>query len=64
MIIVPLLGPETGVVLTISIVPSGSESPISVKSPPTVELSSVVELMSLSTTGKSLTGITVTLIVA
>ena len=57
-----MLGPETGVVLTTRVVPSGSESPASVKSPPTVELSSVVAFTSLSTTGESLTGITVIVI--
>ena len=55
----PLLGPLTGVVVTTNSVPSGSESPASVKSPPTVGVSSAVVLTSLSTIGASLTAFTV-----
>ena len=59
MTIVPLVGPDTGVVVTTNGVPSGSMSPASVKSPPTVGFSSDVVLVSLSTIGASLTGVTV-----
>ena len=59
MTMLPFVGPTTGVVVTTNAVPSGSESPASVKSPPTVGLSSVVVLTSLSTIGASFTGVTV-----
>ena len=59
MTMVPLVGPLTGVVVTTSGVPSGSVSPASVKSPPTVGVSSVVVLVSLSTIGASFTAVTV-----
>ena len=58
MTIVPLVGPDTGVVVTNNGVPSGSMSPASVKSPPTVGFSSDVVLVSLSTIGASLTAVT------
>ena len=64
MTIVPLVGPLTGVVVTNNGVPSGSVSPTSVKSPPTVGLSSVVVLVSLSTIGESLIGVTLNVTVA
>ena len=57
--IVPLLGPSTGVVFTTNGVPSGSESPASVTSPDTGVSSEVVSVSS-STTGASLIGATVT----
>ena len=57
--IVPLLGPSTGVVFTTNGVPSGSESPASVTSPDTGVSSEVVNVSS-STTGASLIGLTVT----
>ena len=59
MTMLPFVGPETGVVVTTNGVPSGSESPASVKSPPTVGFSSDGVLVSLSTIGASLTGVTV-----
>ena len=54
IVIVPLFGPSTGVVLTVNEVPSGSLSPVSVKSPVAGPPSSVIVLESLSTTGASL----------
>ena len=59
MTMLPFVGPTTGVVVTTKAVPSGSESPESVKSPPTVGVSSAVVLTSLSTIGASLTAVTV-----
>ncbi len=59
----PLFGPSTGVVFTVNGVPSGSLSPVSVKSPPT-GVSSFVVIFSLSTTGASFTGLTVMKIVS
>ncbi|MNV55580.1 hypothetical protein D3C71_1478170 [compost metagenome] len=54
----PFVGPETGVVLAVKAVPSGSESPASVKSPVAVPSSGIV-WFSLSTIGGSFTGPTV-----
>jgi len=56
--IVPFDGPLTGVVFTVNGVPSGSESPASVKSPVT-GVSSFVVTTSLSTIGASFTTFTV-----
>ena len=61
--IVPFDGPLTGVVFAVSGVPSGSESPASVKSP-VAGVSSFVVTTSLSTIGASFTGATVMLIVS
>ena len=61
--IVPFDGPLTGVVFAVSGVPSGSESPASVKSP-VAGVSSFVVIVSLSTIGASFTGATVMLIVS
>ena len=61
--IVPFDGPLTGVVFAVSGVPSGSESPASVKSP-VAGVSSFVVITSLSTIGASFTGATVTVIVS
>ena len=61
MVILPLEGPETGVVFTTKL-PSTSESPESVRSPLT-GVSNPVMSFSLSTTGGSLTGFTVIVMV-
>ncbi|MNU82599.1 hypothetical protein D3C71_722790 [compost metagenome] len=61
--IVPFVGPETGVVLAVNAVPSGSESPASVKSPVAVPSSGIV-WFSLSTIGGSFTGVIVMKIVS
>ena len=58
IVIVPLLASSTGVVLTTRL-PSMSKSPVSVKSPLTGVFTEVVKF-SLSTTGGSFTGFTVT----
>ncbi|MNU82600.1 hypothetical protein D3C71_722800 [compost metagenome] len=59
----PFVGPETGVVLAVNAVPSGSESPASVKSPVAC-VSSGMLCVSLSTIGGSFTGVTVMKIVS
>ena len=60
----PLFGPSTGVVLTVKVVPSGSLSPESVKSPVAEPPSSAMVFESLSTTGGSFTALTVTVTIA
>ena len=55
---VPLSGPESGIVLTVSAVESGSKSP-AVRIVPLMMLSSSVEIVSFEITGGSLTGLTV-----
>ena len=59
----PLVGATTGTVLAVSAVESGSTSPASVRSPLT-GVSSFVEIVSLSKTGASFTGVTVINIVS
>ncbi len=61
--IVPWFGATTGVVFTVNVVPSGSESPAFVKSP-VAGVSSFVVMFSSSTIGASFTGFTVMKIVS
>ena len=61
---VPFDGPSTGVVFAVKLVPSGSLSPVSVRSPVAGPPSSVIVFESLSTTGGSFTAFTVTVTVA